>query len=129
MALVHLGIVGDRKFRDYAFVEAWVNYFLQQAYPEGVIILSVISGEAKGVDALARQYCANLQKLNGADTIKWDPKPPNGYGAKYLLERNDEIVAAATHIIAFPSHGGSGTQYTIRAAERAGLKVDVKYVD
>jgi hypothetical protein len=56
--------------------------------------------------------------------------PVDSNKGKYkFLERNTKIVENSTHYIAFPSRSGSGTQDTIRKAQKKGLKGFVIYID
>lgn len=50
-------------------------------------------------------------------------------GKRAGLARNSDIVAKSTHLLAFPSKTGSGTQDTIRKAEQKGIQAIIYWVE
>ena len=78
----------------------------------------------RGADALAERYAAE----HAVEMLVFKPKwKKDGPGAGII--RNTYIVEACTHMAAFPSHAGRGTQDSIRKAERANKPVHTYYVD
>lgn len=116
---IRLAIVGSRELTDYAWfrerVEQWIRV---NGRPE-----QIISGGARGADTLAKQFADEedifLNELL-ADWSKGDRAGPM---------RNTQIVNSATHVLAFPSKSGRGTQDTIAKARRANKKVVVHQID
>lgn len=51
------------------------------------------------------------------------------YGKAAGPIRNSLIIDDCTHVIAFPSKNGSGTQDTINKAKRSGKIIEIKYID
>jgi hypothetical protein len=73
----------------------------------------VVSGGAKGIDSLARQYCAQ----NNIQIIEYLPDYGK-YGKVAPLIRNTDIVNKADLIIAFPVKESRGTYDTIEKAKK-----------
>lgn len=109
---VILAVSGARTFTDYEVFCAKMELAVASwGMPE-----RVVSGGARGADSLARRWCKEHHVPIDEKIPDWEH---NGRGA--ALMRNTEIVADATHLIAFPSHSGSGTQDTMRKAEKKGI--------
>jgi hypothetical protein len=106
-----LAIVGYRGFTDYHLFKRHLVEFIEQ-HGEPV---EIISGGAKGADAMAERYAKeeNLPVV----ILKPDWKTQ---GRKAGILRNTDIVARCTHLLAFPSENGRGTQDTIKKAKRSG---------
>ena len=51
------------------------------------------------------------------------------YGKAAPLKRNEDIVNLSTHLIAFPSKSGSGTQNSISLAKKKGILMKVLFID
>jgi hypothetical protein len=84
----------------------------------------VVSGGAKGTDTLARNFA--IENKIPLDEIHADW---NTYGKNAGPVRNTQIATLCTHILAFPSHSGKGTQDTIKKAKSKNKKVTVHYID
>lgn len=115
---IKLAIVGSRNFTDNSVFNTLVDTWIKEHGTPSLII----SGGALGVDNLAKQYAIahNIPKL--IIHPQWIK-----YGKAAGPMRNTEIVNAATHILAFPSHQGKGTQDTISKAQ--GKHVVIHWVD
>jgi len=109
-----LAIVGSRKFNDYAM--------LCQNIPIGVT--EIVSGGAKGADALAEQY-ANEHNLPTKIILpRFQAEPNVGYHPGHYHQRNRQIAEYADQILAFmPTDGSKGTQSTLNHAQ----KIDTPY--
>jgi predicted Rossmann fold nucleotide-binding protein DprA/Smf involved in DNA uptake len=108
-----LAVVGSREFRDYAALERALD---ERKGTFGTIV----SGGARGADALAERY-ARARKLNLVVLRPdWDK---HGRGAG--LRRNTDIVARADSVVAFWDGKSPGTRDTIEKAEKAGKPVTV----
>lgn len=123
---VRLAIVGSRSYTNTIQFHITIANIIKTVWPAGVYVIDIISGEATGVDTLAREY-AYFHRL------KYTPVPPEfdkySTNREALLRRNDKIVATATYIIALPSRSGTGTQYTITRARQNNVQHIVVYVD
>lgn len=119
-----LAIVGSREFHQGGdlFTRGICDVLEQWGLPQ-----KVVSGGARGADTLAAQWArANhlpLQefRVTSEDWKKW------GKGAG--IRRNADIIEAATHVLAFPSRFGSGTQNSIQRAKRRGLPIVIYFID
>ena len=109
-----LALVGSSNFNDYQSFTDFVEQTLVEWGVELQDIEYVISGGARGADSLAEKWVDehNFEK-------KIYPAEWNKYGKRAGLMRNSLIVDDCTHIIAFPSSNGSGTQDRISKAIKA----------
>ena len=108
-----LAIIGSRSFCDYT----WLEQCLLRSFrvPD---IEAVISGGARGADALAARFafCHDLPLV----TLRADWKT---HGRKAGPIRNTEIVAQADVLAAFWDGSSSGTRDSIAKARAAGKRV------
>jgi hypothetical protein len=124
LSMVKLAVVGTREFHDYTYVEEKINEL-------GLDITLIVSGGANGVDTLAETYARNYGipylvfpvGRNKNAKYGWNT---HGKGAGVI--RNQKIVDACHEVIAFPSVDGTGTQDTLKRAEKAKKKTHVFYV-
>ena len=108
-----LAVIGSRSFNSYA----WLEQCLLRSF--GVAdIEAVISGGARGADALAARfaYCHSLPLI----TIRADWET---HGRKAGPIRNSEIVAQADVLVAFWDGASAGTRDSIAKARAAGKRV------
>ena len=138
--IIVLGIVGSRNFTNKKefthHIEKWIKDHNGGKQPD-----IIVSGGAKGADALAKQYATtysscedtigSLAAESQSDTIKYEEFPADWkkYGPAAGPKRNTQIVERCTHILAFPSREGRGTQDTIRKARKKGISVTTIYID
>ena len=87
-------------------------------------IENIVSGGAKGADTLGEKF----SKKYGLNIIIYKPNW-NLHGKKAGILRNTDIVEKSTHMIAFPSKYGKGTQDSIRKAENKKIPIKVLYID
>lgn len=117
---IKLAVVGSRSFNDWKKFSEHLDHWIEKNGKPEIIV----SGGAKGADSLAEKYAS--EKSIPTEIYKPDYST---YGSKAPLIRNDKIVEACTHMLAFPSNQGSGTQYTISKAEKLKKLVEVIYID
>jgi hypothetical protein len=110
-----LAIVGSRDFRDQALLDQTVDDFLIK---QGCMPVLVVSGGARGADTLAEHWARKHKILLKIFKPDWKAK---GKAAGIL--RNTDIVNECTHMIAFPSDAGRGTQDSIKKALAQGKEV------
>ena len=108
-APVRLAVVGSRTFNDYALMCEVLGRFE---------IIEVISGGARGADALAERYAHERGLPIRVFPADWDT---HGKSAGFL--RNREIMAAADEVVAFWDGRSSGTQHAIELARTSGKVV------
>ena len=119
-----LAIVGSRDFKDYVLFTKTVTNALQE-WGIGINELQyIVSGGASGADSLAAKFAIE-QKVPLKEFLPdWDT---HGKAAGPI--RNKEIIANATHVIAFPSSSGKGTQHSISLAKKASLPLKIMGID
>jgi len=121
---MNLAIVGSRNFNDYENFKKAVFKVLEQWSFKIEDITNIVSGGAPGADTLAEKF-AKEYKIN---TIIYKPNW-NLYGKRAGILRNTDIINSSTHVIAFPSRYGKGTQDSIRKAEINKLTIKILYID
>ena len=132
MSEIVLAIIGWRGMdRRHAaiFNDTMKEFVIHNGFPG-----QFVSGGAKGADQIGEKW-ADLHKI--PKTIlkpEWRPivDPATGerrYDPNAAKKRNTDIVGAATHVIAFPSRKGSGTQEAIAKAEEMGKPVVTVWID
>ena len=101
-----LAIIGSRSFDNYDLLN---NEILSL----GIIISEVISGGAKGADALAEKWA--IQNNIALTIIKpnW-----NKFGRAAGIKRNEEIIKKCDLVIAFWDGKSSGTASSIKFCEK-----------
>ena len=115
-----LAVVGSRYFKDYLLfttkLDEWIKINGKPEY--------IVSGGATGADRFAEVYAKN----HNIPTIIFKPDW-NKYGKAAGMIRNNDIVNNCTHLIAFPSRTGKGTQDSISKAEKMSKPIEVHYID
>lgn len=89
------------------------SYPLEKVIPSDVT--EIISGGARGVDALAREYAL----AHGIPLTEIRPDYAR-YGKSAPLRRNEEIVARADLVIALWDGQSSGTAHVINQCKKIG---------
>jgi len=90
---------------------------------EGIVsneVTEIVSGGAKGVDALAKEY-ASEKKIPITEFLP----NYNLYGKAAPLVRNKEIAAYADEALVFWDGVSKGTKYTIKLFRELGKKITV----
>tara|TARA_R100001510_G_C7594598_1_gene163181 strand:- start:108 stop:614 length:507 start_codon:yes stop_codon:yes gene_type:complete len=112
----HLGIVGSRNLRNYPAFEQKVNEWIDEnGQPH-----SIISGGQRGADSFARRYAEENDipfKEHHHNTYRHMGSP------RMYHHRNQLVVNDSTHLLAFPSKRGRGTQVTMGMANKKGIPV------
>jgi hypothetical protein len=106
-------IAGSRTFTDYAVL-------LDAIAAAPWTITEVVSGTARGVDALGERYARENQLPLHRFAAQWDL-----YGKAAGPIRNSEMVRSAQALIALWDGRSRGTRNMIETARRSGLKVYV----
>jgi hypothetical protein len=115
-----LAIVGSRHFTDKKKFTAWVYQWVEKHGKPSMIV----SGGADGADALAEEY-ANEHDIQ----LEVLPADWNTYGTRAGPYRNTQIATLCTHMLAFPSKDGTGTQDSIKKAQDRKKDVTIHFVD
>jgi hypothetical protein len=93
-----------------AIFDETMKEFLVAPYPDGAggdieRISRVVSGGAKGADTMAEAWACKHRRPMTVLKPAWRTKNEDGtmtYNPRAGLDRNTDIVAAATHVVAFP---------------------------
>lgn len=121
-------IGGYRGFHDYEKFKAAVLKVFEEwnisLNKENKKDVTIVSGGSSGVDSLAERLADELELEKKIEKPDWD-----NYGKAAGPMRNSEMIKIATHLIAFPSKYGRGTQDTIRKAQNKGIPIKVICVD
>lgn len=113
-----IAVIGSRSIVD----KDWVNYHLDKNLFGVYDPLTVLSGGAKGVDTLAREWAVK----SGVDFILFKPYHllDNSvmYNPRYYFVRNKQIVDNADSVVAFldTSVPSNGTKDVIKYARKRG---------
>ena len=113
-----LGVSGYRGMSDYGFFCQKMQetiVFWGLGMPE-----KLVSGGARGADAFAERWA--LAHDVAIQVIKPDWKK---HGKAAGIIRNGDIINASTHLVAFPSPKGRGTQDAIKKAKARGIPTKV----
>ena len=126
--IINLVVVGSSRFYDYSIVEEAIDDWVKsEANPD-----LVITGGASGVDYLAERWADNHNVPHAVFSEAWNA-PRSGledHGRKEApTTLTNELLSAATHIIAFPSPTSKWTEIVIEMAENRNIPCVVVRVD
>lgn len=111
-------IAGGRYFNDYALLQERCDFFLSERAKSHQIV--IVSGHAKGADALGERYAQERGLQCDAHPADWDK-----FGKSAGFRRNAEMAEVADALIAFWNGQSRGTAHMISFAKSKGLKVAV----
>lgn len=126
--IINLVVVGSSRFYDYGVVEdAMDQWTSEEAHPD-----LVITGGASGVDYLAERWADNHNVEYAVFTEEWNaPRTgleDDGRGEAPTSLTN-QLLDAATHVLAFPSPTSKWTHVIIEKAEGMDIPVTVINVE
>lgn len=105
---MRLAIVGHRHYKNYnVFRKILTDFSKKYGLPN-----MIVSGGARGVDALAEQYAREKQIPILIWHAKW-----RKYGRAAGPRRNEKIVGSCDHVLAFLHPQSKGTKSTIEIAK------------
>lgn len=117
---MRLIIAGTRTFTDYELLRLEVIRFLEGQVPD-----LVITGGARGADALGHQFAKAMEFKCIVMQADWD-----AYGKAAGYKRNIRMAQAATHCICFWDGKSRGTKNMIQLAKKHRLQLKVvQYAD
>ena len=118
-----LAIVGSRNFNDY---KKFKKHILEVVclWELDLSDLTIISGGAKGADSLAGEFATDFDIPIKIYSANWKK-----YGKAAGVLRNSQIINEATHVVAFPSVTGKGTQDSIKKAKEREIPCEYFYID
>ena len=112
-------VSGTRYFNNYDLMCKKLDYFLCNLED-----IEIVSGTARGADALGEQY-ANEHNL----PIKQFPADWDKYGKRDRYLRNNQMADYANYLVAFCDVKSKGTSLMINLAKEKGLKIRVVYYE
>ena len=105
---VILAVIGSREMKDHALFEREMSKWVAEyGAPD-----EIVSGGARGADTLGARYA----REKGIILAVFRPDYNRYPGHIAPLMRNTQIIEYCTHILAFPSRAGRGTQDSLRKA-------------
>ena len=119
--IISLAIVGSKNMTTWEIFEEGITQFIETV---GQLPDQVVSGGDKGAYLMGAKWARD----NGIKLVVFRPKRSQ-YGKKAGIMRNTDIVNAATHVLAFPSHNGKGTQDSIKKAEKQDKPCIILWID
>lgn len=108
-----LGIVGSRHFTDYQMFQA-----IMEKFCNNLVINKIVSGGARGADALARKYAFDHHIPLTEHIARWDK---HGKAAGPI--RNALIIEDCDVLLALVAPDSKGTLDSIAKAEKKGIQV------
>ena len=114
-------IAGCRDYDNYVEAKEYIDYYLSKVKNENEII--IISGGAKGADALGERYA----KENGFKIEKYLADWPR-YGRSAGPKRNKQMAEKCDFVICFWDGQSRGTKSMISYAKEFGKPIKIKIV-
>ncbi len=111
-------IAGSRDYTNYAQLCSIVDRELA-----GIEEVEIVSGGARGTDALGERYAKERRCALKVFPADWDQ-----WGRAAGPIRNEEMADYADALIAFWDGRSAGTRDMIRRAEEKGLRVEVQLI-
>lgn len=115
-------IVGSRSITDAQFVFQVIDRFIKDQCVAPVVLLS---GGAKGVDSLVKEYAAK----RGIDFVEFVPyhvaDRTADFRKRYFFIRNKQMIENADKVLAIWDGESSGTEHTISLAQKHNVPVMV----
>ena len=115
-------IVGSRCLNDWALFEEGIVRCVETW--GGHLPSVVVSGGCKGADRMGEKWALENKIVTQIFKPNW-----KAHGRLAGIVRNADIIDNATHVLAFPSHTGSGTQNSIHRAQKAAKPTIVLWID
>lgn len=113
-----LAIVGSRDFTDYKILDDFIRSKFDLSE-----IDTVVSGGAKGADALAERFAEEHNFKIDVKKAEWGK-----YGRAAGPIRNALIVEEADAVVAFPTVDSRGTKNSMEIARKKNKRIEVLYV-
>ena len=110
-------IAGTRYFEDYKLLKSYADKKLSNIQEP----IEIVSGGARGADALGEQYAKEKGYKLTVFPAEWDK-----YGKSAGYKRNKQMAEYADALLAYWDGASRGTKMMIDLAHEHGLKVGVK---
>ena len=122
--IINLVVVGSSRFYDFSVVEeAMDEWAKEEAHPD-----LIITGGASGVDYLAERWADNNNIAFAVFSEEWNaPRVGLEDGGRDAAPTSltNQLLDAATHVLAFPSNTSKWTNVVIAMAEAMDIPVKV----
>ena len=115
---IKLIIAGGRDFTDYNFLKKEAKMFISELEENPNI--EIVSGGAKGVDALGERFA----KEHNLEVVKF-PADWKSFGRAAGPKRNAEMAQYATHLLSFWDGESKGTKSMITLAKKKNVTVKI----
>lgn len=121
---VRLAIVGTRSKgrNDYQEFLNLLKDYISRLEEEGITIISIVTGDASGIDSYARRYAKESSLHLQVFKADW-----SSFGRAAGPMRNTLIVKNSDILVAFWDGESPGTKNSILQARKRGMRVDVLY--
>lgn len=107
-------VAGGREFNNYALLRTRLDQALRNRKNDEILI---VSGKARGADALGERYAKERGYAVSEHPADWD-----NYGKSAGYIRNKEMAEEADALMAFWDGKSRGTMHMINLAKEKGLK-------
>lgn len=114
-------VAGSRHFNDYNRVKKDLDYLLSRRAREETI--EIVSGGCRGADALGERYAREMGYSLSVFPAAW-----NRFGKIAGPIRNHQMALYADALVAYRAPGSRGTSSMISEAERAGIRIVVRWI-
>lgn len=108
-------VAGGRDFNNYEYLKRKLDTVLRRYDADDV---AIVSGNAKGADALGERYSKERKMRCDLFPASWDV---HGKSAGY--KRNEDMAEYADALVAFWDGKSKGTRHMIQLAHKHGLQV------
>lgn len=108
-----VAVVGGRKFKNFELMAAKLDHFANTKAP----ITKIVSGGARGADALAYRYACHRGITFACHPPLRAEVDQMGF-ARAAKRRNLRVVEHAEYVFAFPDIGSRGTYHAIGLAKK-----------
>jgi len=115
-------VVGSRSIDQPELVFKWIDQFIKD---QGVGKVTIISGGAKGVDKLAKEY-ARIRALDFVEFVPYHQLDKTvKFSKRHFFIRNKQMIANADKVLAIWDGVSSGTEHAISYAQKIGVPIMV----
>jgi len=111
-------VAGGRDFDDYFLLKGWVNRLANETYAERAV--SIVSGMARGADALGTQFA----KEHGVRLYEF-PADWDQYGKRAGFMRNEQMGRFSDGLLAFWDIRSKGTAHMIEFMRKLNKPVHI----
>jgi len=126
--IINLVVVGSSRFYDYSIIEETMDeWAMNEANPD-----LIITGGASGVDYLAERWADNNNIAFAVFSEAWNaPRPglEDGGRGEAPTSLTNQLLEAATHVLAFPSPTSKWTNVVIEMAADMGIPVTIVEIE